>query len=608
MSSTVKTKERNVVGSSPSRGFRSWALIAGAALGLATLSAKWSTQPSTDYAVCSMNDSIYTVDTANPTVQCIVVHDTRITDVGQLADVKARWRRQTSRPMVGFQLPWPLDFWKPSLKVSFVDPSSVVIPGLADAHAHVLLYGSVKMNVDLAGCTSKQEALERLVSYVKSHPAILNDPSRWIRGMGWDQTLWKTPEYPHADDFDTEPFLRGRRIHLSRVDGHAAWVSNRALQLMGHLPKSVDGGEIIRDSSGKPTGILVDNAMSLVSLPPPSKEEISQYFDRAMKDALAVGLTSIHDADTEHYGIEFYKEYAASKKFPLRMYLMGHVESNEYWGDRLPRLVNYGVGERLNFRGVKLYADGALGSFGAALLEPYSDNPSTNGLMLTQPAVLADLVKRFHTDGWQVNIHCIGDRGNHIVLDIFEDVFSGSNITEFRPRIEHAQIMTLDDLERVGRLGVIPSVQPTHATSDMWYAEQRLGPDRIKGAYAYRTMIETSRTGVLPLGSDFPIESINPLLGFYAAVTRLSVSGQSPHGVQGWYPDERLTRFQALKGMTLDAAYASFSESILGSLTVGKQADFVVLDRDIMTIPASEIPDTKVMATVIGGEVAYGSL
>ncbi|KAI6015694.1 amidohydrolase family-domain-containing protein [Pisolithus marmoratus] len=552
--------------------------------------------PIREYAVCSStNEGIYTVDPAQPIVQCILVRDNHIAGVGSLVDVKARSRRL-------------FGFWRPALKVIFLDPTSIIVPGLADAHAHVLSYGSVKLNVDLSGCTSKQEVLERLVDFVKSRPDILNDPSKWIQGMGWDHNRWAVQEYPHADDLDAEPLLRGRCIYLERIDCHVAWVSRRVLQLMGELPKTVAGGDIIRDGSANPTGIFVDKAKSLIPVPRVSKEDMPRYFERTVKDALAVGLTSIHDASTDLDSVKFYMQYAKSKKLPLRLYLMGYVSSIEYWGNKLPRLVDYGIGERLNLRSIKLFTDGALGSSGAALLEPYSDNPSTSGIMRIQEDVLSDLVKRFHADGWQVNIHCTGDRANRVVLDIFEEVFAGANMSEARPRIEHAQVMTPEDIDRMGRLGVIPSVQPTHATSDMWYAEQRLGPERIRGAYAYRTMIQASRNQILPLGSDFPVEDINPLLGFYAAITRLSVSGQSPHGPQGWFPDQRLTRFQALKGMTLDAAYASFSESSTGSLTVGKKADFVVLDRDIITVPASEIPGTRVLATVIDGEVVYGSL
>ncbi|KAG6335056.1 hypothetical protein ID866_4034 [Astraeus odoratus] len=621
-----QTSRGNAALPAPSHRLRPWVVGFAAMLAFAGIFLKRSTQVSDDYAVCSMSNKIYTVDDAYPNVQCIVVRDDHIADVGDLGssprtpitslasnhdlavDIQVRWRQQHTGSTLGHQLPWPMDFWQPSLRVSFVRQDSVVLPGLADAHAHLLMYGSSKLNVDVSGCTSKREVLDRLVAYVKARADVLNDPSCWITGMGWDQNLWTTARYPQADDFDTEPLLKGRRIYLERVDGHAVWVSRRVLQLMADLPTSVDGGEIIRDDTGKPTGIFVDNAMLLIPLPPPSEIQMSHYFDRAAKDALAVGLTSIHDAATELHAIDFYRRYAESKKLPLRLYLMGYMDSDVYWGDKLRRLIDHGISGRLNLRSVKIMSDGALGSFGAALLEPYSDNPSTNGLMRVPEEALSDIVKQFCANGWQVNIHCIGDRANRVVLNIFEDVSHDYNITELRPRIEHAQIMTLEDLERLGRLGVIPSVQPTHATSDMWYAEQRLGLERIKGAYAYSTMIRQSQTGVLPLGSDFPVEGINPLLGFYAAVTRLSISGESPHGAEGWYPAERLTRSQALKGMTLDAAYASFSESFLGSLTIGKKADFVVLDKDIMTVPAPEILETKVLATVIDGGVVYGEL
>ncbi|KAF8130389.1 amidohydrolase family-domain-containing protein [Boletus edulis] len=486
------------------------------------------------YVLCSPGRKIYTVDTAHPNVECIVVSNNTISDVGDLVDIKTRWRTRH----LNLQIPWPFSLWQSSLPVSFVGQDSIIVPGLSDAHAHVLDYGAA-MALDLSGCKSKQEVLHRVVQYVKSHPGVLDDPSRWIKGMGWDQNLWSDSQYPTADDFDSESLLRGRRIYLHRVDGHAAWVSNRVLQLMGSLPNEVDGGLIIRDPSGKPTGIFVDNAMAIVPIPAPTKSQLHEYFDRTVKDALAVGLTSSpRCCDRTPY------DRILSG---LRLYLMGNIPSNEYWGRNITRLINYGIAERLDLRSVKLFAD----------------------------ETLSTLVKQFWEDGWQVNIHCIGDRANHIVLDIFEDILSHSehgSAAKRRPRIEHAQIMTLDDLERAGRLQ------------------------------------ERPKTGVLPLGSDFPVEGINPLLGFYAAVSRLSPSGDSPHGPQGWYPSERLTRAQALKGMTLDAAYAAFAEDKLGSLSVGKKADFVVLDRDIMTVPLSELLATRVRATVIDGEVVYGSL
>lgn len=592
----------------------SWSLALLVALGVAGATVTWH-KPEThslDYAVCSTNRTIYTVDVDLPNVQCIVVHDSLISDTGDLEDVTLRWRDRwwSEIPLAGvIHLPWPFNFLEPSLRVINIPPDSIIVPGLTDAHAHVLQYG-FKMNLNLEDCTSVDEVLSHLKAYVISHPDILGDPTRWIEGMGWDQNKWPGAQYPHADDFDREPLLRGRRISLARIDVHASWVSNRVLQLMTPLPESIDGGLIIRDKHGKPTGVFVDNAMDLIPSQPFNEARAMEYFTRATGDALAVGLTSVHDAFSVPDEIQFYKKLSETQKLPLRLYLMGGVNSDDYWGNEIPRLIQHGLGGRLTVRSVKLFTDGALGSFGAALLEPYSDNPSTSGIMRVQPEALAKLVREFSIDSWQVNIHCIGDRANHVVLDIYEEILANASfsVDALRPRIEHAQILTLDDIKRAGKLGVIPSVQPTHATSDMWYAEDRLGPYRIQGAYAYRTLLNTSPTRVLPLGSDFPVEGINPLLGFYAAVSRLSVKGDSPHGPGGWYPSERLTRAEALKGMTLDTAYASFSEDILGSLSIGKKADFVVLDRDIMTVPMEDILGTKVIATVIDGEVEYGNL
>ncbi|EIW76728.1 hypothetical protein CONPUDRAFT_139452 [Coniophora puteana RWD-64-598 SS2] len=579
-----------------------WPALAALVAGL-TFAFKLVQYQSHDYTICSSNGAIYTVNPDLPNVQCILVKDSVIADVGNLEDISAR-----HQSLAESILPWPINLLRSSPPIKYINSTSAIVPGLADAHGHILEYG-FKENLDLTGCQSVQEVLDRLKAYVSSHPDILKDPSQWILGMGWDQTKWLEARYPTADDLDSDMLLRGRRISLSRVDGHATWVSNRVLQLLGDLPKEVDGGVIIRDTGGKPTGIFVDNAMELIKVPPWTQTQMLEYFDKAVKDAHAHGLTSIHDAMSTLDNIVFFKEYSEEKHLPLRLYLMGHVSSNEYWGGQIPRLTNHGINGRLNVRSVKLFSDGALGSFGAALLEPYSDNPSTSGIMRVAKETLGALINQFYKDGWQVNVHCIGDRANHMVLDIFEDIHAhNSSFSQARNRIEHAQIMTLEDLERVGRLGVIPSVQPTHATSDMGYAEQRLGPERIKGAYAYQTLLQNSQNHVLPLGSDFPVEGINPLLGFYAAVARLSVTGDSPHGVKGWYPGQKLTRTQALKGMTLDAAYASFAEDKIGSLEIGKRADFVILDRDIMKVPQSEILGTKVQATVIDGQVVYGEL
>ncbi|KAF8903036.1 amidohydrolase family-domain-containing protein [Mucidula mucida] len=559
------------------------------------------------YIVCSPSANIYTVDEANPRVQCISVAGSRIVNTGDYFAI-----RDTEYHTFGFLEPFlptsVYDILSP--QVITLPPQSILVPGLADAHAHVIENG-FKMQLQLETARSVADVINLLVSYLHAHPEIKIDPTRWIEGLGWDQTKWPGAQFPTQADFEEEPVLAGRLIALRRVDVHALWVSKRVLELAGELPSNIEGGVIVRDEKGNPTGVLVDNAMSLVPLPKWSEEQVSMYFETTIQAALEFGITSIHDAASEPAIISFMKKQADKGSLPIRLYLMGNIASDDYWGGEIPRLINYGRHGRLNVRSVKLFTDGALGSWGAALLEPYSDRPDTTGLMRSSKEVLAKLIQQFWKDNWQVNIHCIGDRANNVALDIFEDIIVGQNLTEvdvalWRPRIEHSQIMTPDDILRIGRLGVIASVQPTHA--DMWYAETRLGPDRMKGAYAYQSLLQVSPNKVLPLGSDFPVEGVNPLVGFYAAVSRLSVDGTSPHGPEGWFVNERLTRAQALKGMTLDPAYASFADHDLGSLTPGKKADFVVLDRDIMTLPVQEILQTKVCATVIDGRVAYGTL
>ncbi|KAJ7244184.1 amidohydrolase family-domain-containing protein [Mycena haematopus] len=558
-----------------------------------------------EYTLCSGTKSIYTVDETQPRAQCISVHNGRISAVGDEADVSRNW-------LVN------LLFYPSGVTRHTIEREHIVVPGLADAHAHLLQQG-YKMQLQLDGAQSVQEVIERIKAYLVAHPDVRDDPGRWIEGMGWDQTKWPGAEFPTAADLSSDPLLRGRPILLLRVDVHAAWVSERVLEILGTLPSEVEGGSIIRDAAGEPTGIFVDNAMTLIPTPRWTAEQYNDFFHTAVAEALKFGLTSIHDASTDPDAVEFFKLQAERGALPIRLYLMA-VPFSENFTDwqpsKIQRLSNYGVHGRLNLRSVKLFTDGALGSWGAALIAPYSDKPDTRGIMRSSPETMDQLIRSAWEAKMQVNVHCIGDRANEVVLDVFEKVLAeeahngNSDVSIFRPRIEHAQILQPSDLKRIGKLGVIASVQPTHGTSDMWYAETRLGPDRIKGAYAYRTLLEASPQNVLPLGSDFPVEGVNPLLGFYAAVSRLTVDGRSPHGEGGWYafPSERLTRTQALKGMTLDAAYASFAETELGSLTPGKRADFVVLDRNIMEVDPADILKTKVVATVVDGKVAYGAL
>ncbi|KIJ25566.1 hypothetical protein M422DRAFT_273469 [Sphaerobolus stellatus SS14] len=323
-------------------------------------------------------------------------------------------------------------------------------------------------------------------------------------------------------DLDEDPVLKGRLIALIRI---AQWVSPAVLEeshlYMEPLPDTVEGGNTIRDENGVATGVFVDNAKSLIPIPEPSSDTVRRYFTTAMKAAVAHDLTAIHDAGTSPELIEFFKS-----------------------------LVNYGPGGRLTVRSIKLVADGALGSWGAAMIEPYSDDSSTHGLLLSPPDVLAKNVAKFFEDGWQVNIHAIGDQANKNIIDIFEKELQTRNVSEVRPRIEHAQIMQLSDLDRMGKLGILASVQLTHATSDMAYAELRIGPEQNLQIMSFQS------------APTFPstLESIDPLKGFYAAVAGLTPERNSPHGPGGWYPSEKLTRAQALKGMTYDAAYAAFAE------------------------------------------------
>ncbi|KAI9508025.1 amidohydrolase 3 [Russula earlei] len=546
------------------------------------------------YAISTPPGSVYIVDEGDSTADCILIENGTILSVGNVEQIRKFW--SDHNPSM-------------SLKMFQTPPGSIIVPGLADAHGHILAWGT-KERLPLEGCASIDDVLLKIKLYLLGHPDILHDHARWIIGMGWDQTKWPGGKFPTADDLDREPLLCGRLVLLTRVDGHACCVSNAVLSKLPKLPDTVYGGLIVRNKAGNPTGVFVDNAMDLIDRPAPTESETLENFNLAMHDALRVGLTSIHDADSSASDIAFFKRMADEGRLPIKIYLMGNVPSDDYWGPQIPRLINYGLHKRLTVRSVKLYADGALGSWGAALIAPYSDKPDTRGLLRTPPETLHRLVEQFYEDDFQVNIHAIGDRANEVVLDIFEDILNkpGADVNKWRPRVEHAQVIQRSDLERIGRLGVIASVQPTHATSDMNYAETRLGPHRVKGAYAYQTLLQASPGKRLPLGSDFPIEGINPLLGFYAAVTRRSPQGTSPHGPGGWFPAETLTRTQALKGMTSDTAYAAFSEDSLGRLAPGFAADFVVLDRDILRIPSKEILDTRVLATVVDGQVAYGSL
>ncbi len=471
-----------------------------------------------------------------------------------------------------------------------------VIPGIIDAHAHLMGLGMSRLQVDLVGTRSLDEVIARLQERAASLPE-----GAWLLGRGWDQNDWPEKRFPTHEVLDR--YFPDRPVWLRRIDGHAWWANKAAMRpiwdTLQHMPDP-EGGKIVRDASGKPTGIFIDAAMQLINqlVPEPSREERKQALQLALKETVAFGLTGVHDAGVDQSTIELYQEAIDEGAFPLRVYAMigGQGPTFEAYCGKGPFMYK----DRLVVRSVKYYIDGALGSRGAALLEDYSDDPGNRGLLRYEPDVFTRMVREAMSCGFQVNTHAIGDRGNRVVLDAYEAAMQEVPDHAGRHRIEHAQVVTLEDIPRFARLGVIASMQPTHATSDMYWAEDRLGPERIKGAYAWRRFLDA---GVrLAFGSDFPVESANPMLGIYAAVTRQDTTGWPPGG---WYPDQRLTREEALRAFTLDAAYAAFQEHELGSLEPGKWADFLILDRDIMRVPEQDIFRTKVYATVLGGEVVF---
>jgi len=395
-------------------------------------------------------------------------------------------------------------------------------------------------------------------------------------------------------------------VFLTRVDGHAAWANTRAMELAGlmaQLPR-VEGGEILTTENGQPTGILIDNALDLVRrvMPEAGPADIARRLKKAFTRCLEAGLTEVHDAGVGPLSLDIYRRLHQGGDLPLRVWAM--IEGPEQWlEEQLRRGVRLEKDGLLTVRGVKMYADGALGSRGAWLLEPYQDQRDTCGLELTDGDTLERVARLCARYGFQLCTHAIGDRANRTTLDIYERVLAGlPDGKERRFRIEHAQVLTEADLPRFARLGVLPSMQPTHCTSDMAWAGDRLGPGRVRLAYAWRSLIEAG--SLVPMGSDFPIEGVNPLLGFYAAITRQDPAGHPPGG---WHPEQAMSRLEALRAMTSWAAYAGFQERDRGSVEPGKWADLTVLDRDIMTVPPAEILSARVRFTIVAGQVAYAN-
>jgi predicted amidohydrolase YtcJ len=470
-----------------------------------------------------------------------------------------------------------------------------VTPGLIDAHSHLAGYAEDLAHVDLRGVSSFAEAVERVRAAAAKVPA-----GEWVRGRGWDQNRWPGKQLPTHEALSSA--VPDHPVYLERVDGHAALLNAKAMALMAITGASADpsGGRYVRDAKGAPTGVVVDRAKSAVDehLPLPSPAQYLTLLRQAARNCVAVGLTTVTDMGIEQGQLAVYDAAAASGGLDLRVSLF-LSDQEPLLAEWFARGVRIDPAARMQIRGVKLYADGALGSRGAALVEPYRDDPGNMGLLVTPGDHMAQVAERAKAAGFQVAVHGIGDRGNLVALDALERALGGPH-PELRWRLEHAQVLRLQDIERLARVGIIASMQPTHATSDMGWAEDRIGPVRIAGAYAWRKVLAAG--GRLALGSDFPVESIDPRLGLYAAVTRQDLAGL-PAG--GWHPEERLTRAEALRGFTLDAAYSLFWEKEIGSLEVGKRADLVVYGKDPMRVPDAELATVPIDFTLIEGRTVY---
>lgn len=541
-------------------------LLAFASLGLIGCrrsSSSSSTPTSTDATLILAN--IHTSDPARPRAEAMLIRAGQIAAIGTAAELDGPSARR-------------LD-WR----------GATIIPGLTDAHAHLLGLGQSREIVDLRGAASVAEIVDRLRQHAP--------PEGWILGRGWDQNLWGGA-MPTAAALD-EAFGE-RPVWLRRIDGHAGWASSAVLELAGidasgATTANPEGGEILRDPTTKRAlGVLVDNAMDLVPVPEPSPADVERWLRAATREAASLGLTGVHEMGLGSSAHAVFDRLARSGELPIRV----HGYASEAWFvaglDELgPTPVT--PESRYLLAGVKLYADGALGSRGAALLEPYADRHDHRGALMHPPEQFVELVRAIDARGLQIATHAIGDLGIRTIIDAYASVGVAR-----RPRIEHVQIIDLADIPRMAELGIIASMQPTHATSDMPWAPDRVGPERIAGAYAWRRMLDAGIP--LAFGSDFPVEQPSPLLGLHAAVTRQDLTGQ-PAG--GWLPDQRLTLAEAIAAFSSGAAFAAGREDHVGRLTPGMRADITCLDGDPFGLDPSELPTLKIRATMVDGELAF---
>jgi predicted amidohydrolase YtcJ len=517
-----------------------------------------------------INGTVYTVDSLFSKTEAVAVKDGKIVATGTSAELQQNY---TAKEVIDLQ-------------------GQFLYPGFIDAHAHFYRYGLGLRTVDLTGTGSWSECLKRLQQRAAEQTL---QPGEWLIGRGWDQNDWEIKEFPTNDSltilFPSNPVI------LTRVDGHGAVVNQLALQKAGITAQTkLTGGDVIL-ANGKPTGVLIDNAIDLVSstIPSASDEQVVEGLLAAQKNCFAAGLTSIVDCGLDYTDVLKIEKANQSGELKMRLYVMLSDAKKNY--DAIFERGKIKT-ERLHVRSFKVYGDGALGSRGACLLEPYADKPGHTGFLLSNPAHFDSVAAVLYAKGFQMCTHAIGDSGNRTILNIYGKYLKETN--DLRWRIEHAQVVNQNDFSLFGKYSIVPSVQPTHATSDMYWAEDRLGTERVKGAYAFNDLLKQNNW--LPLGTDFPVEDIDPLKTFYAAVFRRDAKGWPEKGYQ---TENALTREATLRGMTIWAARSNFEENEKGSIEKGKLADFVVLDTDLMEATFEQVLKTKVLRTICGGETVY---
>ena len=513
-----------------------------------------------------LNATIYTVDDEFGKYEAMAIKDGKVLALGNSDELQERYIAKKKIDLDG----------------------KFVYPGFIDAHAHLYGLGQNLRQVDLKETQSYDEIVQRIVDYQKKNNAD------FILGRGWDQNDWENKEFPTKDTLDQ--LFPDTPVALTRIDGHAYLVNQKALDMAGiDKNTTADGGEIIKND-GELTGVLIDNPMSMINaiIPKATEDQVKENLKKAEQYAFQYGLTSVVDAGLPGNIIESIEEMHQSGELDIRIYAMvaNNKQDVDYYLEK-------GIIQKpkLSVRSIKVYADGALGSRGAVLQDPYSDQPDHYGKMLISVEDFKNVAQKVADSEYQMNTHAIGDSANAVVLRTYDKLLKDK--PNRRWRVEHAQVLDASLYDYFSK-NIIPSVQPTHATSDMYWAEDRLGEKRIQHAYAYKKLLD--KAGILPLGTDFPVEQVNPLLTFYAAVSRKDESGYPEDGFQ---PENAISRKEALKGMTIWAAYANFEEEVKGSLEVGKYADFVVFDQDIMQIPMKEIPELTVEATYLDGKRVY---